>query len=380
MNRVLDLYNSNEYIQVCVEVVKGFSILSNFITDMRVKGDLHLRNSLIDLYRNIFKKGKLEPFFQFEAERVIKPHYSLFKKYEHDLSDGNSSYHILLKISDHDLLELDRIYQNKLTGLLRIFKNMFSVIDAPEHELTSDTLIKKEEAIRNILDQMNLFLDSIDRRQDIQTRAKLKAEIIQNIPYDGFYHLTHVSNLKSIVDNGILSRNRLLAEERKLHDISNSDIQNKRKRPESIYGRMIHDYVPLYINPKNPFLASSKVRNSIQELVLIEVYPNILVQKEKTLFSDGNAAEQKTNFFGKKDELERVNWSLLQNGTWDEDESKRMMCSEVLIPDSIHRTYIQKVYVSNTEILEEVMKTYLNAGGIKLVVNNNLFSLQNELN
>jgi hypothetical protein len=143
---------------------------------------------------------------------------------------------------------------------------------------------------------------------------------------------------------------------------------------------MIHDYVPLYINPKNPFLNSTKVRNTFDNLVLIEVYPHILVQQEKTLFSDGNAAEKETNFFGKKNDLEKVNWTLLQNGKWSEDESKRVMCSEVLIPDVVNCEYIQKIFINNYNNLEEVMKSQINSLGIKLEINSNLFNLEYEFN
>jgi hypothetical protein len=380
MSRLIDLYNRNVFVQVCIEISEGFSILSEFISEIRRTGNIQSRNTLIHIYSHIFKEGRYSSFFQFEAERVIKPNYSRWNGIKYTLTEGNSSYHIMLKIVDEDLLVLDRIYDRKLTGLLRIYKTMFSVIDAPEHEVSKDALKKREEVIQNVQDQMGLFLDSLDRRQDIQTKAKLDADIIRNIPYSGFYHLTHISNLKSIVENGILSRNILEEKGIRLKDISNTEIQNKRKRPETVYGRKIHDYVPLYINPKNPFLESSKVRASIDSLVLIEVYPHILVQQDKTLFSDGNAAETETNFFGKKDELELVNWALLQNGKWTEDESKRILCSEVLIPDSIHRTYIQKIYISNQEILEEAMKTHLNSGGIELAVNSNLFRLENEFN
>jgi hypothetical protein len=378
MNRLLVLYNRNEYVKVCFDIVKGFSVLSNFIGKMRVTRDLQKRDELISIYSDIFENSNYASYFLYEIERVIKPHYSRWSGVEHKLSVGNSSYHILLKIGDNDMLFLDQIYEGRLTGLLRMYKNMFSIIDAPEHELSDEALSKREEMIHTVSKQMTLFLNSIDRRQDIQTREKLEAEIIQNIPFDGFYHLTHISNLKNIIEKGILSRNKLDEEGGLLCDISNSSIQNKRRRPEAIYGRMIHDYVPLYINPKNPFLGSSKVRNSADELVLIEVYPHILVQLEKTLFSDGNAAETNTNFFNKKDELEKVNWTLLQNGKWNEDESKRMMCSEILIPDFIHRSYIQKIYMKSIIKIEEIMKAHPNSSGIELVVNSNLFKLENE--
>lgn len=375
MSRLLDLYNHNVFVQVCIEISEGFSVLSEFISEIRRTGNIQSRNTLIQIYSRIFKEGRYSSFFQFEAERVIKPHYSRWNGIEYTLTEGNSSYHIMLKIIDEDLLVLDRIYDRKLTGLLRIYKNIFSVIDAPDYQVSPESLLKKEQLIKNVRDQLKLFIDSLDQRQDIEKRAKLDAEIIKNIPFNGFYHLTHISNLKSIIDNGILARNRLINEGKIINDISNSEIQDKRKRPENVFGKMLHDYVPLYINPKNPFLGSSRVRSSIDNLALIEVFPHILVQQEKTLFSDGNAAEKETNFFGNKDELERVNWILLQNGKWTEEESKRIMCSEILVPNKIDRSYIQRIYIKSENILEEAMKTNLNSCGIQLEIKNNFFQL-----
>jgi hypothetical protein len=372
MSRFLELYNNNCYVHICTYISDGFAQISDFIFDMRKSGDLQSRSRIVDLYSKLFENGEFASFFQFSVERVLNPHYI---NYRGPLTNGNSTHHILLKILDIDLIKLDRLYDQKLTGLLRIYKNIFSVIDAPEYQVSPESLLKKEQLIKNVRDQMKLFIDSLDQRQDIETRAKLDAEIIKNIPFNGFYHLTHISNLKSIIDNGILARNKLINEGKIINDISNSEIQDKRKRPETVFGKMLHDYVPLYINPKNPFLGSSRVRSSIDNLALIEVFPHILVQQEKTLFSDGNAAEKETNFFGNKDELEKVNWTLLQNGEWTEEESKRIMCSEILVPDKIDRTYIQRIYIKGENILEEAMKTNLNSCGIQLEIKNSFFQL-----
>ena len=99
-------------------------------------------------------------------------------------------------------------------------------------------------------------------------------------------------------------------------DISNQAIQNERDRIESVFGRNIQDYVPLYINPQNPMMDSERVKNYSSNILLLEVIPHILVQEKNTLFSDGNAAQQQTNFYHNQNELENINWQLLQNGKW----------------------------------------------------------------
>lgn len=66
---------------------------------------------------------------------------------------------------------------------------------------------------------------------------------------------------------------------------------------------------------------------------------------------------------------------MLQNGEWTEEESKRIMCSEILVPDKIDRTYIQRIYIKSENILEEAMKTNLNSCGIQLEIKNSFFQL-----
>lgn len=380
MSRILELYNSNIYIRLCNELITRLTDVSNFLVKIRCSKNFQDRKQLIELYSNIFDQQFFEGFLQYEVQKVINPHYLQRSNVESELTIGNSSYHILLKINDSDLFHLDKVYDQMLTGLLRAFKVNFSIVDAPEYEITESYLLKRESLINSVIQKTSFFFDSINRRNDIDKRDKLNAEVIYNIPYGGFFHLTHIKNLQSIINNGILSRNELNHTAHPIQDISNTEIQKKRERQELIYGRMLHDYVPLYINPINPFLNSYKVRNSIRDLALIEVYPHILVQLQNTLFSDGNAAEIETNFFGRKDDLVHLDWKLLQKGEWDESESKRVMCSEILIPDFVHRTYIQKIYINNHEILDDVMCTHLNAGGIELIVNTNFFNLDYEFN
>lgn len=68
-----------------------------------------------------------------------------------------------------------------------------------------------------------------------------------------FWHITHLKNLSSVLEKGILSNSEAFLRAYPV-DISNHDVQRWRTKKDPFYGRMLHDYVPLYINAKNPML------------------------------------------------------------------------------------------------------------------------------
>jgi hypothetical protein len=222
--------------------------------------------------------------------------------------------------------------------------------------------------------KMNQFLLSSDNKQLIERREKLKSNVISNLPHKGFYHMTHIDNLESILLNGLMSHKCVYANKMMRIDISNQTIQNERDKIESVFGRNIQDYVPLYINPQNPMMDSEKVKYYSSNILLLEVIPHILVQVNNTLFSDGSAAQQQTNFYHNQNEMENINWQLLQEGKWIKGtESQRVMCSEVLVPESVEVVYISRIILRDTFILENVMRLFPNHKGIEIEVNDLYF-------
>lgn len=155
----------------------------------------------------------------------------------------------------------------------------------------------------------------------------------------GLHFLTPIENLASILEHGLLSRTTMLGSGVPFVDISNHEVQQLRSRPDPIFGRPIHDYVPLFLNPRNPMLYFHRARQN--RLVILRIDPAI-VETEDVLFCDGNAAASRTQFStepeilaGALEVLEAGYWSGLADGT-------RRRMAEVLIPDSIPPEYVDR--------------------------------------
>jgi hypothetical protein len=165
------------------------------------------------------------------------------------------------------------------------------------------------------------------------------------------FHLTHRKHLESILQHGILSGSLARDQGRITNDISDPEVQRRRNALEPCYGRSIHDYAPLYLNPKNPMLS---VRRNIQdELVILRISPTILKSFDH-VFSDGNAASIDTQFSYDVDVLESA-WSVLVAGYWsDFPDGKRKRCAEVLVFPCVPPKFIVEILCLNPIVARQL--------------------------
>jgi len=165
------------------------------------------------------------------------------------------------------------------------------------------------------------------------------------------YHMTHISNLVSILESGLLSHN-LAHSKYHLRDISDQDVNARRIEIEPIYKRSMHDYVPTYFAAKNPM--SYKRREISDDLVILKINPALLLQAG-TLFTDGNAASSYTHFYREIEDLKQLNWDCLHCDYWpDYPDGRRIRCAEMLIPDRIEMSDITAIAVNRKKSLKKI--------------------------
>lgn len=111
-------------------------------------------------------------------------------------------------------------------------------------------------------------------------------------------HMTHVNNLDSIFEYGLLAHNN----PHKKIDISNKEVNLRRNSNEPIYNKSIHDYVPLYFNPRNAMLY--KTQKEFGDEIIILAFNRNTILLENSLFTNGNAASDHTLFSNDITELE----------------------------------------------------------------------------
>lgn len=165
------------------------------------------------------------------------------------------------------------------------------------------------------------------------------------------YYLLPVDNMESVCRNGLLSHNN--AHQRGLvrRDIADPRVNSLRANKDAL-GVPLHDYVPLYFTPKNPMLYR---RREIQEDIAILCLDKDLLFREGVIFSDGNAASNRTRFFDDIQYLSILDWSCIRAVRWyGFPDGRRKRCAEVLVPNGIPFTDIQRIIVRNQQTLQEI--------------------------
>lgn len=127
--------------------------------------------------------------------------------------------------------------------------------------------------------------------------------IIKKVGIASIDHMTHIDNLDSIFKNGLLAHNNPY----KKIDISNKEVNERRNKLDPIYKRNIHDYVPLYFNPRNAMLYRNQ--RIFGDGVVILAFNNNIILQDNSFFTNGNVASNHTLYSNDINELEHEAWN-----------------------------------------------------------------------
>ncbi len=172
------------------------------------------------------------------------------------------------------------------------------------------------------------------------------------------YYITHIRNLPSILEHGILSHEQVRDRQIPFEPIYDEQIVSHRAQRKTPDGKSLWAFANLYIQPRNAMLYRVLAEKSANEIAVIAVRPDIL--NDVGIFvSTGNAASPLSEILRRqeglkvvpqlRDDLDREYWN-------EEDGSKRKMMAECLVPGSIPPDFIQSIFVANRETADRLTK------------------------
>ena len=167
------------------------------------------------------------------------------------------------------------------------------------------------------------------------------------------YYITHVDNLPSILEKGILSHERIEAEHVQPARIYNTDIVNRRKEKNTPDRKSLWSYANLYFQPRNPMMyrVVHEKEKRAKDLAIVSVTIKTL-QTPGVFITDGNAANEPTQFYTPADGLKIIEqqWKIVQSEWWNNlNGSKRKIMAECLVPDMVDPDLINSIYVADEE-------------------------------
>lgn len=211
-----------------------------------------------------------------------------------------------------------------------------------EDLITLEIPTKKREQINTQL------LESASSASTKRLKDFLSKSVIRRV-----YHTTHYKNLKSIVTHGLKSHNSANCKV----DISNKHANACRNRPDPIFGRSLHDYVPFYFNPRNAFMYANL--EIINKLVTLEIDIEVAMHPER-LISIGNAACVSSNFTNELSALDSLPKDVFAANWYGDIQKRSIMMSELLIPEVVSTKYIRRIRTKSYALQKELEHRYVN--------------------
>lgn len=211
------------------------------------------------------------------------------------------------------------------------------------------------------------------------------------------YHMTHIDNLPSILyRRAILSKERVEREKISYNSIADENVQNRRDRifiwdqAKDEY-RTLHSYVPFYFNTYTPMLYRQYKRELQNRLLFFEV-DRMLIGEKGVVFTDGNATNQqlsnhmyeevditpasspeatcyrryrpdgkphgmntnRSNFYCDSNCLKYLNWNIINDRWFNDEEKGRIKHAEVLIPDLVPLGKIHGIATPSSRVEHDV--------------------------
>jgi hypothetical protein len=182
------------------------------------------------------------------------------------------------------------------------------------------------------------------------------------------YHITHIRNLKSIIERGGLLSDNAMDEENVRHvEIAYSNIKERRARtPVPLDpGGTLANYVPFYFAPRSPMLYALHTGfvegyTEGQEPILHLVTTVDIVNEKKLpfVFTDGHAVMTFSDFYNRLDDLDKIDWEIMKATYWndtpqDNDRSRRRQ-AEFLIHKFLPWNLIEGIGAINERTVERV--------------------------
>ncbi len=191
------------------------------------------------------------------------------------------------------------------------------------------------------------------------------------------YHITHVDNLTSVInDYGLWSDAQMIKKGKKTECIGMSEIKQRRlKLPVSCYrGDCVGDYVPFYFCPRSVMLYIIHMGNHVSltyrggqrqiihlEADMIEVVRWANGSGCRWAFTLSNAGANYTEFCNSLEQLNEIDWEAVGSNNFSDRHVKEGKQAEYLLHGYFPWNLIRRIGVYSPETRSIVLESITNA-------------------
>jgi hypothetical protein len=175
-------------------------------------------------------------------------------------------------------------------------------------------------------------------------------------PIKGLYYITHINNISSILERGILSHKLVEEQHVPFTPVYDAQIVSNRRERLAPDGNSLWEFANLYFQPRNPMLYRVISEKDKKSIAIVSVSPRVL-SVPGAFVTSGNAASPLSDILSVREGLEIITqmWDIINSDWWrEEDGSKRKIMAECLVPGVVPPEFIHSIYVTSRNIADDI--------------------------
>jgi ssDNA thymidine ADP-ribosyltransferase, DarT len=178
------------------------------------------------------------------------------------------------------------------------------------------------------------------------------------------YHLTPLKNIPSILEKGLLPRNRLTVFE----DIADREIIRKRQ------SLVLEGYVPFHWFARNPFDGNVQKTHMGTSFVLVAVQRDLAARSNWKILPRHPLANDEMKLLDYALGFDAIDWETMNQRNYLDSNCKSVCMAECLAPGVVAVSQFFAIYVPTVE-LERKVRTWANRQRVpvRVIVNENMF-------
>lgn len=167
------------------------------------------------------------------------------------------------------------------------------------------------------------------------------------------YHITHIDNMASILENGLLPRHMLTSGHACFKDIADQNIIDGREH----YKRDLSNYVPFHFYAKNPFDGAVCKKYGSENMVIITIHRDLYKKNDFLIIPSHPLDRSDPDIFPYEEGFNLIKWDILDGDSRDyhDPEIKKACMAECDVRYRIRPDVFSFVYIHDTDELNTIM-------------------------
>lgn len=166
------------------------------------------------------------------------------------------------------------------------------------------------------------------------------------------YHLTKLSNLDSIIKNGLVSRKHLLNNALIFDDVADDEIINKRTELN------LNTYIPFHFHPNSSFDTAVKKSHINDDFIYICIKREYAKENDFKIIASHPLSVQHINLLSYDDGVKAIDWNAMEQSSTSSSNAKETRMAECLTDKIISVSNFQSIAVKD-EATKKMVKQKL---------------------